>query len=58
MTGVIAGLGGNLHSVAGFRGEDADHVYITFRLDGVEEKALAAALEDLGEEVAYVHGSG
>jgi acetoin utilization protein AcuB len=58
MTGVVAGLGGNLHSVAGFRGEDPEHVYITFRLDGVEEEALVSALEDLGEEVSYVHQAG
>jgi acetoin utilization protein AcuB len=58
MTGVIASLGGNLHSVAGFRGEDAGHAYITLRLDGVDEKTLVRALEELGEEVAYVREAG
>jgi len=54
MTGVIAELGGNLCSVAAFRGDDPEHVYITFRLEGVDEKVLLPALEELGEEVAHV----
>jgi len=54
MTGVIADLGGNLHSVASFRGEDPNHVYITFRLDGVEQDALVPALEKMGERVVHV----
>jgi acetoin utilization protein AcuB len=54
MTGVIASLGGNLHSVASFRSEDTEHVYITFRLDGVEQQVLLPALEDMGEEIVHV----
>ena len=53
MAVVIANLGGNLRSVASFRGEDAGHVYITFRIDGVEEAALLPALEEMGEEVVH-----
>jgi acetoin utilization protein AcuB len=54
MTGVIADLGGNLHSVASFRGEDPEHVHITFRLDGVDEDVLVPALEKMGEQVVHV----
>jgi acetoin utilization protein AcuB len=58
MTAVIAELGGNLHSVASFRGEDPQHVYITFRLSGVEEDTLVAALQELGEEIVYIRRAG
>ena len=54
LAGVIAELGGNICSVASFRGEDPDHVYITFRLEGVEEEALLAALKAGEEEVVHV----
>lgn len=54
LTGVIADLGGNLHSVAAFKGEDPQHVYFTFRLEGVDEKTLVPALEKMGEEVVNV----
>ena len=54
MTSVIAELGGNLCSVASFRGEDAEHVYITFRLEGVDEEILLPALREMGEEVVHV----
>jgi len=54
MTGVIAELGGNLHSVASFHGADPEHVYITFRLDGVEQDTLVLALEEMGERVVHV----
>ncbi|MBN1978834.1 MAG: CBS domain-containing protein [Anaerolineae bacterium] len=54
LTGVIAALGGNLHSVAAFKGEDPEHVYFTFRLEGVDEKTLVPALEKMGEEVVNV----
>lgn len=56
LTGVIAKLGGNMHSVASFKGEDPEHVYFTFRLEGVEKEALLAALGELGEEVINVRG--
>jgi acetoin utilization protein AcuB len=55
LTGVIAGLGGNLHSIAAFHGEDPQHVYFTFRLDGVEEKKLVPALKESGEQVMHVY---
>lgn len=54
LTGVIADLGGNLHSVAAFKGEDPEHVYFTFRLEGVDEATLIPALKELGEEVVHV----
>jgi acetoin utilization protein AcuB len=54
LTGVIADLGGNLHSVASFKGEDPEHVYFTFRLEGVDEKTLVPALQGMGEEVVHV----
>jgi acetoin utilization protein AcuB len=54
LTGVIADLGGNLHSVASFKGEDSEHVYFTFRLEGVDEKTLVPALEEMGEQVVHV----
>lgn len=53
MTAVIADLGGNLHSVASFRGEDPQHVYIAFRIGGVDEDVLLPALEEMGEEVVH-----
>jgi acetoin utilization protein AcuB len=54
LTGVIANLGGNLHSVAAFKGEDPEHVYFTFRLAGVDEDTLVPALKKVGEEVVHV----
>lgn len=58
LTGVIAKLGGNMHSVASFKGEDPEHVYFTFRLEGVEKEALLAALGKLGEEVISIRKTG
>jgi acetoin utilization protein AcuB len=55
LAGVIAGIGGNLHSIAAFHGEDPQHVYFTFRLDGVEEKKLVPALKEAGEQVMHVY---
>jgi acetoin utilization protein AcuB len=54
LTGVIAGLGGNLHSVAAFKGEDPEHVYFTFRLEGVDEDTLIPPLKEMGEEVTHI----
>jgi acetoin utilization protein AcuB len=54
LSGLIAGMGGNIASVARFRGEDPAHCYITFRLQGVEEEALVPALRASVEEVAHV----
>jgi acetoin utilization protein AcuB len=58
LTGVIAKLGGDMHSVASFKGEDAQHVYFTFRLEGVKKDALLKALSELGEEVITVREIG
>ena len=54
LAGVIAGLGGNICSVAMFRGEDPSHVFLTFRLEGVDEEVLVPALESEVEEVIHV----
>ena len=54
LAGVIAGLGGNICSVAAFRGEDQEHRYITFRLEGVDEDTLIAKLEAEAEKVVHV----
>jgi acetoin utilization protein AcuB len=54
LAGVIAGLGGNICSVALFRGEDPAHVFLTFRLEGVEEEVLVPAIEGEVEEVVHV----
>jgi acetoin utilization protein AcuB len=51
---VIAGLGGNICSVARFRGDDPTHCYITFRLEGVEEEVLVPALRVDVEEIVHV----
>jgi acetoin utilization protein AcuB len=54
LTGLIAKLNGNIHAVASFRGADPQHVYFTFRLDGVDEKSLIPALTEMGEQVVHV----
>jgi acetoin utilization protein AcuB len=54
LAGVIAGLEGNICSVALFRGEDPKHVFLTFRLEGVDEEVLIPALEAEVEEVVHV----
>ena len=54
LTRVIAEQGGNICSVAIFRGEDPEQVYITFRLEGVDEDVLIPALEIEAEEVVHV----
>jgi acetoin utilization protein AcuB len=54
LAGVIAGLGGNICSVARFRGEDPAHCYVTFRLEGVDEERLVPALEAEVEEIVHV----
>jgi acetoin utilization protein AcuB len=51
---VIAQLGGNICSVAAFQSEDAEHAYLVFRLEGVEEEVLVPALEATGEKVVHV----
>lgn len=54
VSGLIAQLGGNICSVARFRGEDPQHCYITLRLEGVEEDVLIPALESEVEEIVHV----
>lgn len=54
LAGMIAGLGGNICSVARFRSEDPEYCYITFRLEGVEEGDLLSTLEAAGEKVVHV----
>jgi acetoin utilization protein AcuB len=54
LSGLISGMGGNICSVARFRGEDPEHCYITFRLEGVEEEVLVPALRASVEEVTHV----
>ncbi|MGD0174981.1 MAG: CBS and ACT domain-containing protein [Anaerolineales bacterium] len=54
LTGVIAKLGGNIHAVASFHSEDLQHVFFTFRIDGVEEDVLIPALKEMGEQVIRV----
>jgi acetoin utilization protein AcuB len=54
VAGVISGLGGNICSVARFRGEDPAHCYITIRLEGVEEETLVPALTAEVEEIVHV----
>ena len=54
LAGVIAQLGANICSVAVFRGEDLEHAFLIFRLEGVEEEALVPALQAAGEDVVHV----
>lgn len=54
LAGVLAGLGADICSVALFRGEDPSHVFLTFRLEGVDEEVLVPALEGKVEEVVHV----
>lgn len=54
LAGIIAGAGGNICSVASFRGESPEHLYVTFRLEGVDEETLLARLEAEGETVTHV----
>jgi acetoin utilization protein AcuB len=54
LAGVIAGLGGDIFSVAVFRAESPEQAMITFRLEGVDEDTLVGALRDEVEEVVHV----
>jgi acetoin utilization protein AcuB len=51
---LIAGLGGNICSVARFRSEDPEHCFITFRLEGVEEEDLIPELKKEVVELEHV----
>ncbi len=54
LSGVIAEMGGNICSVARFRGDEPEHCFITFRLEGVDEEVLVSALKDAVEEIVHV----
>jgi len=54
LAGMISGMGGDICSVARFRGEDPTHCYITFRLEGIDEEVLVPALRAGVEEVVHV----
>ncbi len=54
LAGLVARLGGNICSVALFRGKEPGCAYLTFRLEGVEEQALVPALAAEGEHVVHV----
>ena len=54
VAGVIANLGGNICSVARFRGEDPEFAFISFRLEGVDEEVLIPTLTTEVEEVVHV----
>ncbi|NIM95740.1 MAG: CBS domain-containing protein [Anaerolineales bacterium] len=54
LSNIIAEKGGNITSVARFRGEKPENCYITFRLEGVEEDDLVPALKDEVKEVVHV----
>ncbi len=54
LTRVIADLGGNLCSVAAFRSDDPERVYLTFRMKDLDEDVLLSAMEKMGEEVVHV----
>ncbi len=54
VSGIIAGLGGNICSVARFRGEDPETAFITLRLEGVEEENLVSALNNEVEELVHI----
>ncbi len=54
LSGEIAQLGANICSVAAFRGEDPEHAYLIFRLQGVAEEVLVAALEAAGEQIVHL----
>lgn len=47
ITGAIAGLGGNIISLATFWGDDPEHREITVKLEGVSEDVLVPELEKI-----------
>jgi acetoin utilization protein AcuB len=51
---LIAEQGGNICSVARFRGEEPDTCYLTFRLEGVEEEVLTTTLKSKVKELTHV----
>ncbi len=56
LAGVIAHLGANICSVARFRSQNPEYVFVTFRTKGVDKTVLVPALE-AETEVVYVCGA-
>ena len=54
LAGVIAQMEGNICSVAAFHNKDPDYIFITFRLEGVEEDDLIPVLMEADAEVVHV----
>lgn len=54
LAGMISGMGGDICSVARFRGEDPTHCYMTFRLEGIDEEVLVPAMRAGVEEIVHV----
>lgn len=54
LAGAIAALGANICSVAAFRGEDTEHAFLVFRIEGVDQEVLVPALESAGERIVHV----
>jgi acetoin utilization protein AcuB len=47
ITGVIAGMDGNIMALSAIQGEDASHYLLTLRVIDVPQEKLVAAMEDL-----------
>jgi acetoin utilization protein AcuB len=54
LAGMISGMGGDICSVARFRGEDPTYCYITLRLEGIDKEVLVPALRAGVEELVHV----
>ncbi|MEA3340201.1 MAG: CBS and ACT domain-containing protein [Chloroflexota bacterium] len=54
VTGCVAGLGGNIHSLGMFWGQRPEDRVIAFRLEGVDQKTAIQALEVEGFQVVNV----
>ncbi len=50
----IAAMGGNIHSLGTFWGEQADDRIVAFRVEGVDRNKLVEALQEDGVEVRHV----
>lgn len=54
VTGRVAALGGNIHSLGMFWGERPDDRVVAFRLEGVDRETAVQALETEGIQVVHV----
>jgi acetoin utilization protein AcuB len=54
VTGRVAALGGNIHSLCMFWGERPDDRVVAFRLEGVDRETAVQALETEGIQVVHV----